>query len=162
MNAIRRGFGIGAGLALGGAAALVFLPIGLLFNPLTREAGLDATLLGALRVLSDAIEGLAPEETFQAIAAFAWTIVMAVCVAPVVMTALIGEAAGMRSLVYYSGGTGFLAGAAPWILRAAQHSARATEMTRAEAQFAILFFLTGALAGAVYWLVAVRRPEIKG
>ena len=73
------------------------------------------------------------------------------------VAALIGEAAGARSLVWYSGVSGLLAGASPWIARAAKGLERAQSVTDAEGRLALLFFLTGALTGAIYWLIAAPK-----
>jgi hypothetical protein len=69
---------------------------------------------------------------------------------------LIGEIAGARSLVWYSGVSAALAGASPWIARAAMGLDRAREASPLELRIALLFFLTGAVAGAIYWLIAAR------
>ena len=76
------------------------------------------------------------------------------------------EAAGARSFVWYSGVSGLLAGASPWIARAARGLERAQSVTEAEGRLALLFFLTGALTGAIYWLIAAPgsdspRPSLR-
>ena len=76
--------------------------------------------------------------------------------APLALAALIGEIAGARSWSWYVGVTGFLAAASPWIARATRGLAQAHRPSPLEMRIAALFFLTGALTGWIYWLIA--RP----
>jgi hypothetical protein len=59
-------------------------------------------------------------------------------------------------LIWYSGSTGLLAAAVPWLVRSAKHMERATSINAAETRFALLFFFTGLVSGFVYWLIAGR------
>ena len=60
--------------------------------------------------------------------------IIATCVAPLAVAALIGEIAGARSLLWYSGASATLAGASPWIARAAMGLDRAREASPLELQ----------------------------
>lgn len=81
---------------------------------------------------------------------------IAVCVLPLGMTVLIGAAARAHSLIWYAGGTACVAALAPWVARAAFGSGKAAGVNTAELQFALIFFLTGAASGSVFWLLAGR------
>lgn len=148
------------GFAVAAGAGALFLVVAALFDPATRDAGFAATVNGFFLVFAEALEGGEPEDALLALAAAARAIVVAVCIAPLAVVALIGEAAGVRALAWYSGACGLLAAAAPWIARAA----RGLDVTRAaspvEARFALLFFLAGVVTGAIYWLISApaKRP----
>jgi hypothetical protein len=147
---------IPTGLVLGAAAALVFLPVAALFDPVTREAGAAIGSFGIMAALANAT-GAAEGEVAAFGAAIA-TGLAAICVVPLVLTALIGEVARVRSLVWYAGATGLISAAMPYILRAGLRtkSLAGDDANLAEQRFLLLFFLTGALAGFIYWAVAGR------
>ncbi|MBY6240982.1 hypothetical protein [Methylosinus sp. Sm6] len=151
---LRRLVVIAFGFVIAAGAGMVFLPIAALFDASTREAGLAVMIDGIFGMMDGDIEANA--SAALALGLFLWAAGLAVCVAPLGFVALIGEAAGVRAYAWYAGGSGILAAAAPWIARAARGSARAGEMNAAEARFALLFFLAGALTGSIYWLIAVR------
>ncbi len=65
---------------------------------------------------------------------------IATCVAPLCVAALIGEIAGARSLLWYSGASATLAGASPWIARAAMGLDRAREASPLELELRCCFF----------------------
>jgi hypothetical protein len=136
----------------------IFLVISALFDPSTREAGFVAVMSGLFAAVDEAIVDGDPSQAVSALSYVLWAVVIATCAAPLAVAALIGEAAGAGSLVWYSGVSGLLAGASPWIARAAKGLDRAQSVTDAEARLALLFFLTGALTGAIYWLIAATKP----
>lgn len=142
------------GFTVAAGAGAIFLVIAALFDPATRDAGFAATMNGFFLIFEEALEGGAPEDAFLALAAAARAVVVAVCIAPLAVVALIGEAAGARALVWYSGGCGLLAAAAPWIARAARGLDVTRVATPVETRFALLFFLTGVATGAIYWLIS--------
>jgi hypothetical protein len=150
-------------LGLGISAAVIFLPVALFSDPLLREIaqalaadGIEAFVL--LFLSPEAVSGIAGGAL-----AIVWMAIIAICVAPVTITGVIGEAAGIRSIVWYVGATGLLAGAMPWILRAAKGTAGGSAgagdaLARAgELRLSLIFLLTGLVAGLVYWLVAGRN-----
>lgn len=149
---LRRLLLVSVGFVVAAGAGMIFLPLAALTDATIRDAGLTAVFAALL----DAADGYDPEDALAAIGFVLWAMGVAVCAAPLAIVALIGEAAGARALAWYSGGSAILAAAAPWILRAARGSARAGEMNAAEGRLALLFFLTGALTGAIYWLIAGR------
>lgn len=142
------------GFVIAAGTGAVFLLVSALFDPATRDAGLAVTLAGIFAVIDEALREGDPEQAAAALGFVVWAVVIATCVAPLAIAALIGEAAGARSFVWYSGVSGVLAGASPWIARAAKGLERAQTASDAESRLALLFFLTGALTGAIYWLIA--------
>jgi hypothetical protein len=150
---LRRLIVIPFGFLVAVGVGMIFLPLASLFDATTREAGL-ALALGAL--FGDFADAYGPDEAAAALGFVVSAVGIGVCAAPLAVVTLIGEAAGVRAYAWYIGATGLLAAASPWILRAARGSARAGEMTAVEGRFALLFFLTGALTGAIYWLIAGR------
>ena len=150
------------GFAVAVGVGSVFLVVAALFDPATRDAGFAATINGLFLIIDAALDNDAPEEAVFALAAAARAVVIAVCVAPLAVVASIGEAAGARALVWYSGACGLFAAAAPWIARAARGLDVTKSTTPAEARFVLLFFLTGVVTGAIYWLIAApaKRPPL--
>jgi len=142
------------GFVIAAGVGAVFLVLSALFDPATREAGLGPFLGGLFAVIGEALDDGDPEQAAAALGFVIWAVVIATCAAPLAVAALVGEAAGARSFVWYSGVSGVLAGASPWIARAAKGLERARQMSEAESRLALLFFLTGALTGAIYWLIA--------
>ncbi|MBI1868662.1 MAG: hypothetical protein HYS06_10290 [Methylocystis sp.] len=158
---LRRLIVMSFGFALAAAAGAVFLPIAVLFDPTTRDAGLVVTMSGLFAVVDEALRDGAPEQAIFALGFVLWAVVIAVCVAPLAVAALIGEVAGVRNVVWYAGASAFLAAASPWIARAARKLERAHEMSAIEGRLALLFFLTGTLTGSIYWFIAVRDGRVE-
>jgi hypothetical protein len=156
---LRRLIVMAFGFVVASGAGAVFLVVSALFDPTTRDAGLAATMAGFFAVMDETLRDGDPEQAAAALGFVIWAMVVATCVAPLALAALIGEAAGARSLLWYAGTSGLLAGASPWIARAARGLDRTTQMSDAEGRLALLFFLTGALTGALYWLLAAPSPR---
>lgn len=142
------------GFATAAGAGAIFLVVASFFDPMTREAGFSATMAGVFVILDESVLGGEPARAFAAFTSVIWAIMIATCVAPLAVAALVGEIAQVRSLVWYSGVPAVLAGASPWIARAARGLAPASETNPVESRIALLFFLAGALTGALYWLIA--------
>lgn len=142
------------GFVIASGVGGLFLVLSALFDPATREAGLAPVIAGLFAIIDEALMDGDPERAAAALGFILWAVVIGTCVAPLAVAALIGEAAGARSLVWYAGLSGVLAGASPWIARAAKGLERAQSVNEAESRLALLFFLTGALTGAIYWLIA--------
>lgn len=147
------------GFVIAVGVGAVFMLISALFDPSTREMGFTLLVAELFAMADRAFEGQDPENAFAALGFVAWAVVIATCAAPLAVAALVGEAAGARSFVWYSGVSGLLAGASPWIARAARGLERAQSVTEAEGRLALLFFLTGALTGAIYWLIAAPGSD---
>jgi len=60
---------------------------------------------------------------------------------------------GTRSLIYYGLVTGLITAAIPWLMRGGYVETPALE---AEWRITALLFVTGAVAGFVYWLITGR------
>jgi hypothetical protein len=81
---------------------------------------------------------------------------------PLVVAALVGELARVRSWLWYACCSGLVAAAVPFALRLGLDTNRAVTQAGAnvasqtEGRFLLLFFLTGVIAGTVYWLIAGR------
>src|SRR5262245_39163253 len=135
-------------VALG--AAFVFLPLAAFFDPATREAArLVLSAFGAFAMHNAGLYPSAASEALTGLAALIWSVILGICVLPLMVTALIGETLRLRSVIWYAGMTGFLAAAAPWLVRAARHMDRTTSASPQEMRLALLFFLTGVVSGLV-------------
>ena len=144
------------GLACGSAAAMLFLPFAILVDPLVQSAASHVPADHWFDIFQNLLSENDPEEAVATIVQLVWTIGMLVCVLPLTITALIGGVARARSYVFYAGLTGAFAAAAPWILRASRFADRGGQMSSAEAHFTLILFLTGVVAGSLYWLIAAR------
>jgi hypothetical protein len=155
MNGVRRALVVFFGLMVAIAAGLIFLPIASMLDPATREAG---AALAHFAFFSAAQSDLDQSSAFAAaeLARFVWTAAFAVCVAPIAITVLIGESAGVRAFLWYVGATGLFAASVPWVARAALRTAKAVSASPEEMRFAFVFFLTGAFSGLVFWGLAGR------
>lgn len=152
----RRAIGVIVAMAVAIGAGLVFLPVAVLADPVTRAAGF-ALIQFAVRVLADAdIADRLSGGGLAALTGFVWMAVVTVCAVPVVAAASIGEVARTRALSWYAGATGLAAASAPWLIRAALHLPRAADYNFVELRFALVFFLAGLVSGSVYWLLAGR------
>lgn len=142
------------GFVLAVGASAIFLLVASLLDPATRAAGVEAALSGLFAFVNDDMRAGGANDPLATFGTILWAIVVATCVAPLAVAALIGEIAGARSLLWYSGVSATLAGASPWIIRAAKGLDRASDASPLELRIALLFFLTGAASGAIYWLIA--------
>lgn len=144
------------GLACASAAALVFLPIATLLDPYVQSTVGGFSPEHWLELFAAFLDEGAPEETLSALFHLFWTIAMLVCVLPVTIVALVGAVAQARAYLFYAGVTGVLAAAMPWIVRAGRLDERSASITAAESHVALVLFLTGVVAGTIYWLIAAR------
>ncbi len=151
---IRRIVVMAFGFAVAVGVGAIFLFVSSLLDPVTRDAGVEAAMSGILAVIEDDGRAGGLNDPLAALGVFVWAIIIATCVAPLAVAALIGEIAGVRALLWYSGVSATFAGASPWIVRAAKGLDRARDASPLELRIALLFFLTGALSGAIYWLIA--------
>ncbi len=155
MNQVRRGLVVVFGLLVAIAAGLIFLPVAAALDPTTRRAGTDFVHFALYSIAETEFQG-SPALAAAELTRFIWAAVVAVCVLPVTLAALIGEAARTRSILWYVGASGLVAAAGPWLARAAFHLERAATATPQELRFAVIFFLTGAFSGLVFWALAGR------
>ena len=120
-----------------------------LANP--RELAADVSLGGILALFSALAGSDTPDRLWSAVALAFWTLAAALIVLPPLVAAIVGEVAGLRSFVWYGGAAGVLTAAIAWLGHAASHSPDPTET-----KLLLLLFLTGAVAGLVYWAIAGR------
>lgn len=146
-------------LAIAGAVAMLFLPIATAVDPVLRKIAFSMRpedLNGLIVLLFD-------PEAFAGLAigalAFLWAAMLVICFVPVTIAGVLGEAVATRSLAWYAGASGLLAGAMPWIVRAARDARPRNDslIQTIELRFALIFFLTGMAAGVIYWLAAGRN-----
>ena len=165
MSIVGRALLLVAGLVLAIPAGALTLMIGIAREPAAQE------LIGALGVASfEAIlEGVpfddAPEMVAGTLELGLWTLSMSLVVLPPTLVALMGEIAGTRSFVWYGGAGGLLTAALPWLVRGDIPTGAMSPALAAEGRLTALLFLTGAVAGLTYWLVAGRtagRPIARG
>lgn len=158
---VRRIIVMSFGFVLAVGVGAIFLAVAALFDPATREAGFAAAMSGIFAFTDEALNEEGSANPFSAFGFVIWAIMVATCVAPLAIAALIGELAGVRSLAWYSGVSAVLAGASPWIARASKGLERAQAANALEGRIALLFFLTGAVTGAVYWFLAAPAPPAR-
>jgi len=151
---IRRLVVMAFGFLIAVSVGAIFLIVSALFDPATREAGFAAAMSAVFAFVGEELPSGEFGDPFATFGFIVWAIMIATCAAPLAVAALIGEIAGARSLVWYSGVSATLAGASPWIARAARELDPAREASPLEIRIALLFFLTGALTGTIYWLIA--------
>ena len=142
-----------------GVLALALL---VLFDPASRETGLILAMNGIFYVFGEALRNGDPANLIDVFFYGVRAIAIAVCGAPLAFAVVIGAAMGLRDIVWYSGVSGVLAGASPWIARAALGLDKARESNAIETRIALLFFLTGAFTGALYWMIAVPKTPANG
>ena len=144
------------GLACASAAALLFLPFAVLVDPLVQSTANPAPADHWFDILERLFWDDDPQEALATFVQLIWTIGMLVCVVPVTIAALIGGLTRTRSFVFFAGLTGILAAAMPWILRASRFADRGGQISAAEGHLTLILFLTGVVAGTIYWVIAGR------
>jgi hypothetical protein len=155
MGWLRRAIGVIFATAVAIGAGLVFVPVAVLADPVTRAAAFTFTQFAVLALDENLAAGQGGAD-FILLARFVWMAVVTVCAFPVIVVGLIGEIARVRALLWYASATGFVAGSSPWLIRAALHLPRAAGYNFEELRFALVFFLGGLISGSVYWLLAGR------
>jgi hypothetical protein len=149
---MRRAVVVVAGLALAIPAALFVLPLALLLS-----ATVASPASWRVPSLFDLVAGLAwtgdPAGLATAALKAAARTLALVCGAPVICAALIGEAAGLASWLWYVGATAAFSLGLP--LAAIQGPSDLRPMSNPEAWAPLL--ATGAVAGLVYWAIASPR-----
>jgi hypothetical protein len=163
MGWLRRAIGVIFATAAAIGAGLVFVPVAVLVDPVTRAAAFAFTQFAVSALDADFTVGPAGGD-FALLTRFVWMAVVTVCAFPVIVVGFIGEIARVRALLWYASATGFVAASSPWLIRALLHLPRAAGYNFAELRFALVFFLGGLISGSVYWLLAGRdaggRPRI--
>ncbi|HTV31922.1 MAG TPA: hypothetical protein VME69_02295 [Methylocella sp.] len=159
MNFLRRLIGVIFALTIAFGAGLIFLPLAVVADPVTRAAAFVFIQMA----LSDLNPDIAPGEEsggLDLLGDLAWAVVVTVSAMPVTVVGLIGELARVRTFYWYAGGTAVVAAASPWLIRLGLNLPRAGQYNSAELRFALVFFFGGLLSGSVYWLLAGRRAGL--
>lgn len=143
------------GLLLAISAGVITLAVGVVIEPAARELAAALGLVGMEAFLSDLWQDRGPSFETGQLLLKAWVLSTTLLILPPAFFALIGEIAGMRSFVWYGLGTGALTAALPWLGRGGERWSDGPALG-AEARITTLLFLTGAVAGLTYWLVAGR------
>ncbi len=143
------------GLLLAVPAGLFALAVGVAVEPAAREliaalgvAGFEDFMLD---LWDDGMADSMPSGVFIRL----WALSAALLILPPALVALIGEIAGTRSFVWYGLGCGALTAALPWLGRGSERFTE-SNVLGAEGRITALLFVTGAVAGLTYWLVARR------
>ncbi|MBV9976207.1 MAG: hypothetical protein JO105_12525 [Hyphomicrobiales bacterium] len=162
---VRRLILVPTGLILAIAVGFIFLLIGGFAEPAGRKVLEGIGWIFLLAVRADAMRG-EPAASYVALATkIIWGATLAVVVAPVLLTAMIGEAARLRSFIWYVAAPAVLTALTPWLARGARAAGssairdaatRSAQTQADEARLALLLFLSGAVSGFIYWAIAGR------
>ena len=148
------------GLLLAIPTGLSVLLVGIALEPAAQDLLGALGLAGFEAVYSELWRGGAPESVSADLLVGAWAVSTTILLLPPAVVAVVGEAAGTRSFVWYGFGCAALTAALPWLARASgplrEHGAVA-----AEGRLTALLFLSGAASGLMYWLVAGRSAGRK-
>jgi hypothetical protein len=154
---VRRILVVTAALVLAIAAGVLFFAIAGLTVPATREFAADLSLERILLTITGMANGETPDRVWGVVAATFWVLATVILVVPPIVAAAIGEAAGLRSFAWYGGVSGALAAGLAWLGHPLGVSPDA-----AETKLFLLLFVTGAVAGLVYWAIAGRSAKRRG
>ncbi len=152
---------VGLTLVAAVASALIFLPIATLIDPVTRSAGTDLTAAAFLTVLERALSEPGSGQALTVMVSAVRSVAVILCGLPILVIGLVGETAKVGSWIWYSMATGVLTAAIPYMARSASDSGVSQAAHSVEIRFATIFFLTGVVAGLIYWVGAGRsaRPQ---
>ena len=115
MGWLRRAIGV-----IFATAGLVFVPVAVLVDPVTRAAAFAFTQFAVSALDADFTVGPAGGD-FALLTRFVWMAVVTVCAFPMIVVGFIGEIARVRALLWYASATGFVAASSPWLIRALLH-----------------------------------------
>jgi hypothetical protein len=151
------------GLALVAAivVALIFLPIATVIDPVTRDAGADLTVAALLNLLKRTLSEQSPGQAITLTVAAVRSAAILLCGLPIVLVGLIGETARVVSWVWYGMATGVLTAAIPYVARIASNGRVSQAADAVEMRFTTIFFLTGVVAGLIYWVGAGRSARFQ-
>jgi hypothetical protein len=167
---VRRLILVPTGLILAITAGFIFLLIAGLAEPAGRKVLEGIGWIFLLAVRADAMRGEPPASYLALATKIIWWATLAIVVAPVLITALVGEVARLGSYVWYIAVPAVLTAAIPWLARGARAAGsaairdaatRSAQTQADEARLALLLFLSGALSGFIYWAVAGRDAGLK-
>ena len=142
------------GLLLAIPAGFLALALGIAFEPAAQELIAALGAAGVDEALSDLWADDAPEVAPGGLFVRLWALSATLLILPPAFVGLVGEAAGLRSFVWYGFGCGGLTAALPWLSRS--EPLAGGSVLAAEGRITALLFVAGATAGLTYWLVAGR------
>ncbi|GGK34824.1 hypothetical protein [Salinarimonas ramus] len=141
------------GLVLAIPAGAIALALGVLNDAAARETIGRVGLAAFAAIFRVAAAGGDPAPMVETMVLGFWMLACVLVVAPVTLVSALGEIAGARSLVLYGGLTATLTAGIPWLLRGGAGDPAALA---AEGRLTAILFVTGAVAGLVYWVVSGR------
>jgi hypothetical protein len=141
------------------ASALVFFPIAALIDPVTRGAAADLAAAASFALLERALNDPAAGDMLSTMLSVIRSVAAAICLLPILIVGLVGEAAKVGSWIWYSVATGAVAAAVPFIVRGKADGSVSPAAQNVEMRFAAILFLTGVVCGLIYWLVAGRTAR---
>jgi hypothetical protein len=158
VGVLRRTLTVAVALLCAATLAFIALPIAVILDPVLRGIDPGWFAYGLLAVI---LLGGDPDRLATSVL-FVWTAMITVCFLPLVVTALAGEAARLRSWLWYAVATGLVAAGLPLAIRAGLGTAPLRQgpdvaTAAAESRLLLLFFLTGVVSGSLYWLMAGRH-----
>jgi hypothetical protein len=141
----------------------ITLAVGVAVEPAARELAGALGFATLWSILGDLAAGEAPDERAIALFTVFYTAVFAILVAPPALIAVVGEVLGWRAFLWYAVGTGTATAALPWAGRVRGGLSRLSEAAlQAEGRITLVLFVTGAVTGCVYWLIAGRSAGRRG
>ncbi|WP_407525042.1 hypothetical protein [Methylobacterium oryzisoli] len=129
------------------------LGLGALLDPALRDLAGTLGLAAIEAILAELAAGYPPDPGMLDAVLTAGRALVLLVVVPPTLNAVVGEVLRWRSLAWYGGATGFLTALLPWLMRGAPQAGPAAA---AEGRITAILFLTGGVAGLVYWLLAGR------
>ncbi|HEY7382889.1 MAG TPA: hypothetical protein VH743_04395 [Beijerinckiaceae bacterium] len=149
------------GLFLAVPTGLLVLLIGVSVEPAAQDLLATLGLAGLDAVYSEIWRGGTPDVVAADLIVGAWAVSTTILLLPPALVAVVGEAIGARSFVWYGFGCGALTAALPWLVRGSGPLPASHPALGAEARLTALLFLAGAASGLTYWLVAGRSAARK-
>ena len=140
-------------------AGLMTLAIGIAFEPAAQDLLAALGAAGFEAAFSDLWRDDSGEFAAGGVLLGLWTLSATLMVLPPALVALLGEILGLRSFLWYGLGCGALTAALPWLHRGTERWAE-SDALGAEGRITALLFVTGAVAGLTYWLVAGRTAGL--
>lgn len=140
-------------LVIAPAAGLVALAVLVVVDPATRETSYALTAL-VLQLLAEAETDRSAAEEVEAVLAFLYTAIVSIGFVPIVLVAAFGMLARLHSWAFISAATGAVTVLMPLVLRSAFRLPAAATPSTVEMRFALSLFLSGIVAGTVYWFVS--------
>lgn len=141
-------------------AGTLALAAGVFLDPSFREAFGRLGLVGLMAGLTDLADGIPPEVAVMAAFGLAQALGL-LLILPPTLAALFGETLGLRSPIWYAAASGGLTALLPWLARGGAAPPSGSEAAAAEARFAAILLLAGAVSGLVYWLIAGRSAGVR-